>query len=363
MQKKTVRSAPTRDLVVEKLEHYLNSPECPQNGCLPGEDSLAKMCGVSRKTLRSALDILAERGVVDRIRGKGTFKVLTYERQKKVIYYFLPCADYEKYAGITSATHIMETLNGLMLATRGTGTCIVPLHYSQSNRPDDPDWEVLNMIEPGAMVFIGGMWYRRCFSFLRRRSCKVLFLNMLDLSIFHPDNAPYMDDINSFHQLRIDNFTGVRNCADTLMKHGCRKLFLAAASLGDITNPLLPGYLKSGGKAYWSCDQELSLDILRDELARQYRKFQFDGLILGCGVEFPSDSRFTLRRYLGLPEEVRLIFYYKNPTVLALDRKQPYVCCDYRRICREGVEILLDGYHPEIQRRQFKPHIENLEYL
>ena len=255
----------------------------------------------------------------------------------------------------------METLNGLMLATRGTGTYIVPLHYSQSNRPDDPDWEVLNMIEPGAMVFIGGMWYRRCFSFLRRRSCKVLFLNMLDLSIFHPDNAPYMDDINSFHQLRIDNFTGVRNCADTLMKHGCRKLFLAAASLGDITNPLLPGYLKSGGKAYWSCDQELSLDILRDELARQYRKFQ--GLILGCGVEFPSDSRFTLRRYLGLPEEVRLIFYYKNPTVLALDRKQPYVCCDYRRICREGVEILLDGYHPEIQRRQFKPHIENLEYL
>ena len=324
MQKKTVRSAPTRDLVVEKLEHYLNSPECPQNGCLPGEDSLAEMCGVSRKTLRSALDILAERGVVDRIRGKGTFKVLTYERQKKVIYYFLPCADYEKYAGITSATHIMETLNGLMLATRGTGTYIVPLHYSQSNRPDDPDWEVLNMIEPGAMVFIGGMWYRRCFSFLRRRSCKVLFLNMLDLSIFHPDNAPYMDDINSFHQLRIDNFTGVRNCADTLMKHGCRKLFLAAASLGDITNPLLPGYLKSGGKAY---------------------------------------SRFTLRRYLGLPEEVRLIFYYKNPTVLALDRKQPYVCCDYRRICREGVEILLDGYHPEIQRRQFKPHIENLEYL
>ena len=157
MQKKTVRSAPTRDLVVEKLEHYLNSPECPQNGCLPGEDSLAKMCGVSRKTLRSALDILAERGVVDRIRGKGTFKVLTYERQKKVIYYFLPCADYEKYAGITSATHIMETLNGLMLATRGTGTYIVPLHYSQSNRPDDPDWEVLNMIEPGAMVFIGGI--------------------------------------------------------------------------------------------------------------------------------------------------------------------------------------------------------------
>lgn len=95
MQKKTVRSAPTRDLVVEKLEHYLNSPECPQNGCLPGEDSLAEMCGVSRKTLRSALDILAERGVVDRIRGKGTFKVLTYERQKKVIYYFLPCADYK----------------------------------------------------------------------------------------------------------------------------------------------------------------------------------------------------------------------------------------------------------------------------
>ena len=43
MQKKTVRSAPTRDLVVEKLEHYLNSPECPQNGCLPGEDSLAEM--------------------------------------------------------------------------------------------------------------------------------------------------------------------------------------------------------------------------------------------------------------------------------------------------------------------------------
>ena len=339
------------------------SEECA-DGCLPGEDSLAEMCGVSRKTLRSALDILAERGIVDRIRGKGTFKVLTYEREKKVIYYLLPCVDYEKYAGITSTIHIMETLNGLMLATRGTGTYIVPLHYSQSNRPDDPDWEVLNMIEPGAMVFVGGMWFRNCFSFLRRRSCKVLLLNMLNLSIYHPDNEPYMDDINSFRQLYLDTFAGAQICAAELMKHGCRKLFLAASSLDDATNPLLPGYQKSGGKDYWSGTPELAFDTLRNELAQQYERTHFDGLILGFGVEFPPDPRFTIQQHLGLPETVKIILFYKNPTILALNRKQPYITYDYRRVCREGVEILLDDYHHSgVQRRMFKPHIENPEYL
>ena len=46
-----------------------------RGGALPGEDALIRRYGVSRGTIRQSLLNLAEQGVIDRVRGAGTFIV------------------------------------------------------------------------------------------------------------------------------------------------------------------------------------------------------------------------------------------------------------------------------------------------
>ncbi|WP_405016442.1 GntR family transcriptional regulator [Kitasatospora sp. NBC_00070] len=43
------------------------------DGPLPGEKALAERFGVVRETVRSALDVLRRDGLVETLRGKGTF--------------------------------------------------------------------------------------------------------------------------------------------------------------------------------------------------------------------------------------------------------------------------------------------------
>ena len=59
--------------VVSDLQDKINSGEFPANSMLPPEIELARKYEVSRNTVRHAIGILANDGLVTRIPGKGTF--------------------------------------------------------------------------------------------------------------------------------------------------------------------------------------------------------------------------------------------------------------------------------------------------
>lgn len=61
----------------DSLRKYLSMPEIKKAGKLPPERDLIKALGIGRNTLRRALSILAEEGVIKRIRNRGT--ILTSE--------------------------------------------------------------------------------------------------------------------------------------------------------------------------------------------------------------------------------------------------------------------------------------------
>lgn len=56
-----------------EIEKYIDSMDLQENNKLPREERLAEIIGVSRITIRQALNDLAAKGVIFRRQGKGTF--------------------------------------------------------------------------------------------------------------------------------------------------------------------------------------------------------------------------------------------------------------------------------------------------
>ena len=64
---------PLPSIVTGKIRALIQSGDCPPGARLPNEMELAKAMGVSRITLRTALDALEREGLIMRRRGVGTF--------------------------------------------------------------------------------------------------------------------------------------------------------------------------------------------------------------------------------------------------------------------------------------------------
>lgn len=61
----------------------INEGTFPEGSRLPSEPELSKLIGVSRTTLRQALALLQDDGLVNNIRGKGNFIVKS--KPKKIL--------------------------------------------------------------------------------------------------------------------------------------------------------------------------------------------------------------------------------------------------------------------------------------
>jgi DNA-binding GntR family transcriptional regulator len=64
--------------VYNKLFKMINEGNFPEGSRLPSEPDLSKLLGVSRTTLRQALALLQDDGVVKNIRGKGNFIIKSH---------------------------------------------------------------------------------------------------------------------------------------------------------------------------------------------------------------------------------------------------------------------------------------------
>lgn len=67
--------------VYNRLFHMILDGVFPEGSQLPSEPDLAKQMGVSRMTLRQALSLLQDDGMVKNIRGKGNFIMRTEEKE------------------------------------------------------------------------------------------------------------------------------------------------------------------------------------------------------------------------------------------------------------------------------------------
>jgi GntR family transcriptional regulator len=66
--------------VYENLYELLQNGSFPPGSTLPSEPKLAAKLGVSRMTLRQALELLHDDGLIRRVRGKGTFVLSAHDK-------------------------------------------------------------------------------------------------------------------------------------------------------------------------------------------------------------------------------------------------------------------------------------------
>ena len=339
MISKRHRSAPLRNQLVATLKGYLSGGEC-MGGQLPCEVELAERFHVSRKTLRSALEVLEGENLIRRIHGKGTFRAdNNLNPLSKIIYYIVPCADYTIASG-SSRNGIDLLLAGLLRACAGTDWRVVTLPFSRTNILTDIDYETLNIIEPGAKVFLSGMWYRYGFRFFQERNCDVIFLFTQNFSIHFPDDDNYTPYIRNWHQMRQDAASLTRIGTEELFRRGCRRPLLCAPYLMDVTNMKLSGFQEAGGTLYWDIPKNFSdFEMFKKELWKKYRETDFDSLFLDCAYDFEPDYRYSLARNLGLPEDVEIIVQGELDCCRRMYPRISYVTYDYGQICRDALEI------------------------
>lgn len=80
----TKSKRPLFTIVYDKLYKLIMDGSFPPDSRLPSEPELAKTYGVSRMTLRQALSLLQEDGLVKNIHGKGNFITKFHDRKKNV---------------------------------------------------------------------------------------------------------------------------------------------------------------------------------------------------------------------------------------------------------------------------------------
>ena len=83
-----------RDKIANELRARILGGILPPGGRIPAEQELAHQWNVARDTLRDALRILEEEGLIERLPGKGTFvRARTEKEPGNVVTFLLPCAD------------------------------------------------------------------------------------------------------------------------------------------------------------------------------------------------------------------------------------------------------------------------------
>lgn len=139
----------------------------PPETRLPSAPELKERFNVAYMTVTRALDELADRGEIVRIRGRGSF---TANRKLDTVYVLTPCPS-------TVWNKDTSVLDGAMEEARKLGITVRSIYATLSNNPPDIHIPSLERIPEGAAVVVPGQWYCHLFEWLKQRRCHVAYID------------------------------------------------------------------------------------------------------------------------------------------------------------------------------------------
>lgn len=276
---------------------------------LPVEPELALRLGVTRKTLRSALDLLEKEGIVDRIPGKGTFPVRRNAEENRNIFLLLPCSDYFLKSDYQTRTIIREILSGCLQEACLRKAHVITLPLTTDNKIENFDQTILDRLPDGSRIVFYSNWYAPIFPLFLRRKFRIAHIHHLTYQ--QSELKRYVDQWIS---CKADVASGVRKLVARFAEQGYRRIALATSFLENEFNPSKSGYLQGLGELAQEslplmCDIggiSESPMLFVERLRRFYEETRFDALIFGLHDSLVLNFAQSLNRNLGLPEDVAI---------------------------------------------------------
>lgn len=135
---KIVSSKKLHDQVFDCIKDKIRSGELRQGSLLPGENKLAQEMGVSRVTIRQALKQLAEAGIVETHKGKGSVVVVDWKALLEKGQQRDQAEEYQKtFRMSTQARRIMEPMIARKAALCATSEDLIRMRMALEAKDED----------------------------------------------------------------------------------------------------------------------------------------------------------------------------------------------------------------------------------
>ena len=314
--------------IAERVEAEIISGKLQPGSRMKSVRELAGNFSVSLRSVQIALDLMEEKGFIERRRGSGTFIKKNNLKKDNTVYFLVPHPSHItlKYE---SNVFLRRLIYGAVSAAI-PGQLIQSIPVSKTNVPvlgDNPgaiDWETLKRIPPGANVFISSTWYRDIIPFLAERSVRGVFL-----SIQYDQEYPEMCKIiqnAEWDIITLDRLTAMQRVVEYLHSLGRRKIVALKYYGNQPEHPLKKGFISG----YKNCGmdfredffQEIALhekDSLENIITKLWEKTKFDALV-SCVPDTINPVFGTITKKIGLkiPDDAALIAFRDMPEYLEL---------------------------------------------
>ncbi len=146
---------------------------------LPTERLYAQRLGVARQTLRSSLQRLeAEKRITREKSGTYVLDEATGRRpeakcDRGPVNILLPCPDYTESVNDSSVISHQSLIRGAMRAAVEFGTQVVTIPVSETNDPDNINWNQLAGLRKNDIVLFAGHWFQPLIPLLMERKCRI----------------------------------------------------------------------------------------------------------------------------------------------------------------------------------------------
>ncbi len=331
----------------DDLKCYIDM-HCRPGGRLPAERTLAKIMGVSTRTLGTALRKLVEENRVVR-NPKGTF-VCDAEisaRTDEVLTLLLPCSDFSFSGEPVSRLANQQMISGALAAARKFHRRVITIPVTDSNDPDDINPIQLSHLGPGSMVMFQSDWYERLFPLFQERKCRLAFLNC---GSYRPEMLPPGLDcyLVNFGGYQLNLFL---KSLEWFTAAGAKKILFAGDSRTRVLSPVkthLADFLRRNPDRAEIRRWDAGLNYLQwaEWLKKTVAQGGFDGLMLYPDPFQYYDPELDFYELTGIPDTLPLLI--TDSSLLEQPRLAAHaglIRIPRERYSRDAAEFLLSGRH------------------
>lgn len=327
--------------IASSIEQEVSLGKLAPGSRLPAMRDMAKQFSVSLKVAQSAFEILNRKGLIDCRHGSGTFvrkrEIVSHNNESSTIYYLTP---HPIHTTLHFEPSIIDRriIYGVSMNRHGCLLHNIPVSKNMEGELNNIDWVTVNQIPEGAKVFVGGLWYRKLFPFLKERNAKVIN-RFFQYEMKFPEDLKYSADCG-WYTFVIDRTNATEQAVEYLYGLGRRRIGLVKFFKDEFMHPfrigMMDGYENCGISfeecMYHEIASSSGLVDLENEIENEvidfWKKTRFDSLVIGNAAMFKTVYN-TLTSKLGLriPEDVALLSFTDHPDYL--DTKVPVSAIDF----------------------------------